>query len=682
MGLFSDRRRLTLVSPEVDAEDQLHFRVVMLGAVVVLLFAVLSVQLVRLQILLHDEFETQATINRVRETLQPAERGLIVDRNGTLLVENVPAFSISVVPADVPAEETRQLAAQLAGLLDIPAFEIEERILAARRSVDPFLPMVLYRDATPDLAFAVAARRDTLPGVQVDAVAKRNYLQGALLSSVLGYIGPITRKEFDALQADRYLLSDRIGQTGVEASYESILRGVPGQRQEEVNASGRELRTLSEEPPTSGRGLAITINLELQAATEQILVESMGGSLFASAVVVDVHTGEVLALVSVPTYDNNIFSGYLDDEELAAILADEGRPLVNHAIADQFPSGSIFKVITGTAALEEGVITPEQQIFSAGVIEVQNEVDPRITYTFRDTTSGTFDFIQGLAESSNVYFWYLAGGSPFRRPVAEELLTPEQLAEQQRQEASGVIGGDQDFSGLGVDRIAKWAREFGLDTPSGIDLTGEAAGFIPDAEWKLRTFGEQWGQGDSYNLGIGQGFVAMTPIQMAMVTAAIANGGTVLEPRVVHAILDQDGNEVEVLRPQVKNHMDVDPETLDTVRRGMAMAVLAGTAGNAWFPEMLIAGKTGTAEFGDNRLFRGLFPTHGWFLGFAPFNDPQVAVVVFHELGAGFLSAGPGGEILRAWAQITDAVDPEQPALPQRRSIEPEEFQRLVERLP
>ena len=280
-----------------------------------------------------------------------------------------------------------------------------------------------------------------------------------------------------------------------------------------------------------------------------ILIESMGGSLFASAVVVDVHTGEILAMVSVPTYDPNIFTGEVDEDTLTALLENEGRPLVNHVIADQFASGSIFKVITGTAALSEGVIHPDEVIFSPGVIEVQNEVDPRIVYTFRDTTSGYFDFLRGMAESSNVYFWYLSGGSPFQIAVAEELLTPEDIAEQRRLEAAGIIGGSQDFTGLGAERLAHWARAFGLDEPTGIDLVGEAAGAVGDPEWKLRTFGEPWGQGDSYNFGIGQGFVSVTPLQMAMVTAAIANGGQVLQPRVVGDIVDADGRVVEPFTP-------------------------------------------------------------------------------------------------------------------------------------
>ena len=281
-----------------------------------------------------------------------------------------------------------------------------------------------------------------------------------------------------------------------------------------------------------------------------------------------------------------------------------------------------------------------------------------------------------------MYFWYLSGGSPFRREIAEELLTPEQLEEQRRDIASGIISGDQDFLGLGAERLATWSRAFGLDAPTGIDLDGEASGFIPDPAWKQQTFGEGWGQGDSYNFGIGQGFVAVTPLQMAVVTAAVANGGTVLVPRVVREVLDADGNVAEPFRPRIARQLDIAPEHLAEVRRGMGMAVLGGTAGNAYFSEMQIAGKTGTAEFGSETNFRDLFPTHGWFLGFAPFDQPQIAIAVFHELGAGFLTADAGGRILRAWAEISGAIDESGPALPQLSRLDDEEFQSLASRLP
>ena len=681
MGLLSDRRRPYIGEAGSDEPDLLRTKVWLLGFFVLLLFGVLTIQLVRLQIINHDRFDALATINRIRTIDTPPVRGLIFDRDGVPLVVNVPAFAVTIVPADVPDGSERRVSELLSTLLGVPAFEIETGILNGRRSIDPFLPVLLEGDADQELVFAVSAQSADLPGVRIATVAKRRYDHSDVLSHVLGYIGPITRVEFDELQADRYRLADSLGQTGVEAAYESTLRGVPGRRQVEVDASGREIRELLAEDAAPGQGIQLTIDIQLQERVQEILLESMGGSLFAAAVVVDVKTGDILSIVSVPTYDNNLFSGVIDEEALEDILTNQGRPLVNHAIADQFPSGSTFKVITGTAALEEGVISPEQRIISTGLIEVQNEVDARITYQFRDTVSGTFNFVSGLANSSNVYFWHLAGGSPFRREIPADLLTPEGQAEQERLRNLGIVGGEQDFVGLGAERLALWARNFGLDMPTGIDLSGEAAGFVPDPAWKVSTFGEGWGQGDSYNFGVGQGFLAVTPLQMAMATAALVNGGTVYEPRVVNEIVDMDGNTTRRLQPQILSQVEMSPETQRQLRLGMGMAVLGGTAGNAWFREMQVGGKTGTAEFGDERLFRGNFPTHGWFIGFAPFEQPEVAIVVFHELGAGFLTATAGGEILSSWGELNGKFGEVEPALPQLAGIAEELFQDLQDRL-
>lgn len=674
MRLLGDRQRPVIMTSPAGDEERLGLKVLLLGTVILVMFGILTIQLMRLQIFRHEEFEIRAATNRLRLIDTPAERGLIYARDGTLLAENVPGFAVTVVAADVPPDRVHEVAEALSPLLDIPAFEIETQILERHRSIDPFQPIVLAADIDADLVFEIGTLQGSVPGMRVESISKRHYLLGPLFSQVLGHIGPITVEEFEELRADRYRLADRIGQTGVEAAYEDVLRGVPGREEVEVNASGRAVRTLAAEPPTPGQGLVLTIDPQLQTEVESLLREGMGGSLFAAAVVVDVHTGEILAMVSLPNYDNNIFSQRVDEAQLSAIFENEARPLVNHAIADQFPPGSIFKVITGTGALQDEIIDPDQRIRSLGAIGVQNVLDPRITYVFRDTTAGDFDFVTGLAESSNVYFWYLAGGSPFRRPVADELLTPEQQEEQEKLTRAGVIGGQQDFEGLGIEGLSKWGNLFGLNELSQIDLVGEASGFIPDADWKVRTFGEGWGQGDSYNLGIGQGFVAVTPLQMVMATAAIANGGNLLQPHVVRAVLDTDGNVLRTIGPRVRRQLDVEPENLALVREGMARSVLAGTSGNAYFSEMQIAGKTGTAEFGKEPTFRDLFPTHGWFLGFAPYEKPQVAVVVFHQLGAGFLSAETGGLILKAWAELSGSIDPDHPAPPQRAALEGDRF--------
>jgi penicillin-binding protein 2 len=320
-------------------------------------------------------------------------------------------------------------------------------------------------------------------------------------------------------------------------------------------------------------------------------------------------------MVSLPSFDNNVFSGTVTEEELQALLDDPGRPLLNHAISEMYPPGSIFKQVTGTAALQEGVATPSTTITSHGYITVPNQYDPSIRYVFRDWAAlGTLNFYGGVAMSSDVYFYYLAGGY--------------------------YEDGQEIFRGLDVENLARYARAFGLGASTGIDLPGESAGLVPDPSWKENTVHEPWVIGDTYNMGIGQGYVATTPLQMVLVTTAIANGGDVLVPRVVKDVVDAEGNVVVPFQRTVRRRLPVDASHLSVFREAMRQAVSWGTADRASVSGIQIGGKTGTAEFGQP-LPGNQYETHGWFTGFAPFEDPEVAVVVFLQKGNGALNAAP-----------------------------------------
>jgi penicillin-binding protein 2 len=318
-------------------------------------------------------------------------------------------------------------------------------------------------------------------------------------------------------------------------------------------------------------------------------------------------------MVSLPMYDNNVFSGKIDETRLDQYLNDQKKPLINHALAEQYAPGSIFKQITGAAALQEGVATPNTTITSNGFINVPNQYDPSIVYTFRDwAVLGTLNFYGGIAQSSDVYFYYLSGG---------------------------YYAYGNNFDGLGIDRLSHYARLFGLGAPTGIDVAGEAPGNVPDAEWKEKTFGDVWTIGDTYNMGIGQGFLAVTPIQMVRVVAAVANGGKLLTPRVVREVRDADQHVVMGNDP-VYTEIPIDAENFAHVREGMRQAVSWGSAKNGKVPGVEIGGKTGTAEFGE-RFADGSYETHAWFSGFGPFEDPQIAVTVFLERGVGAIDAAP-----------------------------------------
>ncbi len=657
-------------------------KVWILGGFILLLFGILTVQLVRLQLLQHDQYVARAASNRVRTVDIPPARGLIYDANGNVLVENAPAYQIIVISADVPELQVAAVAAELAEMFDARAWDIEQQIRERKRSNDPFLPLLISDEPTAAQVIDVTSRRSTLPGVQVEPITIRRYQHGQLLGHIFGYVGKITEAEYEELTSSRYRYSDQIGRSGIEAAYERQLRGTPGRQLLEVDAVGNVLDTLSNQPPTPGWSAVLTIDIELQQRIEDILLAHLGASRFASAVVLDVHSGAVLAMVSVPNYDVNIYED-LTTAQYQALLSDPGQPLNNHAIQNQFPPGSIFKIITAVAGLAEETIDPATQIYSPGVLEVHNELAPGIYYEFGDTVRGVFNVRTALAESSNVFFYYVAGGDPYRNPENP----PRHPAEQEYLDAlaeEGIVAGDVPFTGVGNEALAEWARALGFDTQTGVDLVGEADGLITSAQQKLEAFGEHWRDGDTYNMAIGQGFTTVTPLQMAVATAAIANGGTVYEPRVVREWIDSNDTVVQPWQPSIRSQLDVDPEILRIVREGMALCSLAGTCHDAQVAneEMFVAGKTGTAEFDQiGTAVSGAEegPTHGWFIAFAPFDDPQVAMVVFFEFSAGYLAAGAGGEILRAWAETSGALGTTEPPPYARLALTEEEDQRLYE---
>jgi penicillin-binding protein 2 len=453
----------------------------------------------------------------------------------------------------------------------------------------------------------------TVPGAQVVVEAIRRYTGGDTLSSVLGYTGRIDAEELAVLENEGYIPSDRIGKSGVEGHYEDYLRGVTGSKQIEKDATGREVRMLSETAATPGNNLILSLDLDLQKKVTELTANAARGGQ-AAAIVMDVNTGEVLALVSLPLFDNNVFSGKIDEQRYEQYLNDPKKPLVNHALAEQYAPGSIYKQITGAAALQEGIATPGTTIVSRGSIQVPNQYDDSITYTFKDwAVHGALDFYGGIAMSSDVYFYYLAGGYYFY---------------------------GQNFEGLGIDKLANYSAMYGLGSPTGIDIAGEAPGNLPTAQWKEDTWGEVWTIGDTYNMGIGQGFLATTPIQMARVVTATANGGKLLVPRVVREVRDSQNHVIVPNDPIVERLIPVSPENFEIVREAMRQAVTWGSAKNGAVRGLEVAGKTGTAEFGPRRA-DGSYETHAWYTGFAPASTPEVSVTIFLERGVGANDAAP-----------------------------------------
>lgn len=601
----------------IDEATATRIRFLVLRAAVLLSFLILLGQLWRMQIVEGKRYQQWAESNRLRLTSIPAPRGIIYDRNGTMLVQNVPSFSVGVIPADLPKESQKDVSTRLARLLNEPAASLEQAIESSRAQQYLFTPIPLKRNIGHEIAFTIEERQAEFPGIVVIVDATRRYFYGKALSHLLGYMGPLSAAEYANLQAEDYALKDVIGKTGVELSYESDLRGQPGREQVEVNAQGRKIRTLRAEDPTPGDNLVLTVDLDLQLQMSRILLEAVGKGSHGAAVALNPKTGEVLGMVSVPTFDNNLFAGPIDPQQWESLLKDPGFPLLNHAVSSSYPPGSTFKMVTGTAALQEGVATPQTRIVSRGFITIPNQYDPSITYTFPDwAVLGSLDFYQGVAQSSDVYFYYLAGGY-------------------------------EDFVGLGAQRLAGYARDYNLGRVTGIDLPSEAAGLVPNPEWKQEAIEEPWYTGDTYNFGIGQGYLMTTPLQMAVVAATIANGGMVIQPQIVKEITDAQGNVIRPFAPKPLHLSKVSPQNLKILGEGMRQAVKSGTATLAQVPGVDVAGKTGTAEYGAIDPQTGFRPTHGWFTSFAPYNDPEIVVVVFLYNGRGAQDAAPvAGRIL------------------------------------
>lgn len=668
-----------------------------------ILFAVLLLQLANLQLIKGDDYQTRAANNSVAIVTLPAERGIITDRSGVRLVSNIPAYDAIAIPGRIRDEERREIIFELEQLLNVPAERLD-RLISEGEDEALFAPVILKENLTRDEALLLRELEPEMRGIELEIAANRRYsssedVSGQLLAPVVGYIGPISEEEYGTEEFEEYGLGDRLGRAGVELTYESYLRGEDGRKLIEQDALGRQLRLVDQQDPVPGDRVVLALDYPLQNATAAALKQAMEDTRapIGAAVAIDVRTGEVLSLVSLPSYDANIFTEGVTETQFDMLRQDtRGRPLVNHVVSDFFPPGSVFKVITGAAALEFGSITPETSVNSAGYLEVRNETNPDESQRFNDTAQGTFQFPLGLGASSNVFFYcLLAAGQP----------------------GSGNFNpgcGPDEFEGAGPANVARMAERFGLGAPSGIDLPEEASGLIPpgDAEsfaragldpalwqedpanpdddigntniadgpltnlsaWFEQVSGfenEPWFLGSSLQFAIGQNVVTTTPLQMALVAAAIANGGNLLEPRMVHDIVDPEGNSREFSfdsqgRPVpfgeaiIRANLGLDPTTLQNLREGMRQAVVSpyGTATLSAIGGVEVAGKTGSPQVEEVDQTGDLL-THAWFIGFAPFEDPEIAIAVYVQGGTGGETAAPVARAMfEAWFNRVSVMVP------------------------
>jgi penicillin-binding protein 2 len=624
--------------------------------IILLSFGVIAFQLFQLQIAAGDQYRRLADRNRFRILSEDAPRGVIYDRSGAILARNNPNHSIAVVPADLPEDAVQRdkVYQQLAKLLNIPIHtrriipslgdgvrtappEYEKGIAqqVEENRFNPFGYVVIKPNVTREIANIIEEMRPDLPGVHVLREPSRTYPFKENLAHLLGYMGGIPADQLKDYQelGRGYELTDKVGLSGLEYTFEGELRGDKGLKLLEVDASGREIRTVATQDAAPGRNLVLTLDMALQNAAIEALKKQLNSprSLSKSGVVIAMNpnTAEILALVSWPSYDNNLFANGISTQDYARLLNDPLLPLFNRAISGEYPLGSIFKIVPASAALQEGIVDVSTGILDAGVMWVPNKFypnEPRLAqpfYGWNRQGLGLMNVTSALAWSSDIYFYQVAGGY-------------------------------QDFKGLGLPKLVEYSGYYGFGKPTGISLPGEASGLLPSDRWKRLTYGQSWLTGDTYNMGIGQGFLLGTPLQILNATAAVVNGGTLRKPYLVRAIADANGRILKEFQPEIIRKIPVSPENLAIVRQGLRMVVTEGTAPKINLADVKVAGKTGTAEYPGKRDRRGFLPTHAWFTAFAPYDDPQITLVVFIEGGGeGSQVAVPvAAEILRAYFRL------------------------------
>ncbi|MCH4188026.1 MAG: penicillin-binding protein 2 [Megasphaera sp.] len=571
--------------------DDGRFRI--LYWIIVAIFAILISRLVYLQLFAGDYYHNLAEGNRLRIIPISAMRGIMYDRNGQILVGSRPSFMVTYVPPKEGMSDAELT--ELSHLLNVPQGTLKEKIDKVKSS---YVPTILASDLTQDIVTKIEERRNELPGISVDVQPIRYYPYNDMAAQVFGYVGQIDEEDQKRLEGQEGVSTiTQIGRAGLESYYDDVLRGKDGGRQVEVDASGRPVKEMERKSPVSGHNVHLTLDLNLQEATEKAMDAQIAngiGTHGIAAVAIDPNTGAVLAMASRPAYNPNWFTRGITEAEWSQINDNPNHPMENRVIAGEYPPGSTFKLITGSAALELKKVTPEETIFDSGrhwLVDMRNAGGEAL---------GWINFTEALAKSDNVYFYEMG-----RR--------------------------------VGIDKLAEYARMFGMGKKTGIALRGEAPGLVASEEYKKKNFDQDWYLGDTFNSAIGQGFQLVTPLQAAMIVSEVANGGIQYRPFVISRIDNLDGTPYKIFAPEQTGTLAVSKSTLDLIREGMRnVTEESGTAASlfAGFP-IQVAGKTGTAEnFGG--------ADHGWFVAYAPFDHPRVVIAVLTEQGGyGSLASGP-----------------------------------------
>jgi penicillin-binding protein 2 len=687
------------------------WRIFLLGAILIIVFLIFVGRLYNLQVLQYSSWLAKANENRTHDINLPATRGMIYDRNGFILARNIPSYNVVITPALLPDDEgeVQNIYRAVSDLTGVPVNRGEvssanpfvpcisdhgiTQIVLYGETTAPFEPVKIACDVKQQVALAIQENQSSWPGVGIDVVPVRDYPTGSLTASVIGFLGPIPAVQENYYRSLGFVPNrDKVGYAGVELSFQNLLAGNNGNRVVEWDIAGQILDDLVPPvSPTPGSSVVLTIDTRLQQAVQSSLVDEInnwnkyfGEERYTSGAVIAMNprTGEILALVNYPTYENNRMARVIPAYYYNQLISDKRNPLLNLAVGTELPAGSVFKLVTATGGLNEGIVTPEEIIKTPGKITVTERYyanDPGKPrdfvdwiYKTRPEGFGQLDFVHAIANSSNVYFYKVGGGYQ-----------------------------DEVNPGLGICRLGTYARALGYGTlpdgyaglPSGyktpeIQLPDVASGLIPDPQWKRINQGESWSTGDTYISSVGQGYDLASPLQVLLSAATVANGGKLMAPTLLYEVLDSEGNVIQPFMPRMRWDLTVDPViqvyedntirgcqptgemktvqpwVFDEIRTGMRLAVTEGTLKREFTNvSIAAAGKTGTAEYCDefakakNLCEPGNWPSHAWTVAFAPYENPEIAVVAFVYNGQeGSTVAGPiVRRVLEAYFELKSA---------------------------
>ena len=597
---------MTVYRYGTETSDVIKKKVRVFAILVVVSFLCLWMRIWYLQILKWQYLTGLSENNRVRMVTLPANRGIIKDRKGETLVSIRPAFNLYLTP-----EDAGDLTSSLDKLSQKIFFNREKLKKEMARSKS-FKEVLIKGDISRKEVAFVEENNMSLPGIHIKVEPLRNYVFNSLASHTLGYLGEISKTSLERHKDPSYKQGDFVGKNGLENIYESVLKGEKGYKEVEVDVSGRELKALRKFPPQSGANLLLTLDVRVQQELEKAMKGTVDQNMNGSVVVMKVQTGEVIAMASNPSFDPNKFASGISPEKWNALVGDEWHPLQNRSIHGQYPPGSTYKIVTALAGLEEGVIKPDTSIYCPGHFKLG-----RGRYRcWKKSGHGSMNLHDALVQSCDVYFY--------------------------------TIG-----HRLGIDTIAKYAKRFGLGSSTHLGLSQEKRGLVPTTQWKLLNKKEPWLLGETISASIGQGFNLVTPMQQVSMIAAVANGGMLLKPYLVKRIEEPEGQIREEFFPNIVGHLGADPEHLEQIRRALRDVVNGnrGTARKSRLKNIIVSGKTGTAQVvrmkSNEELEKGeaipvKYRDHAWFVAFAPYEKPEIAVAIIIEHGGhGGATAAP-----------------------------------------